>query len=44
MYKYMQCTAQVNRQYRDQLKAVTHVDNSARIQVVTKNLMNFTTG
>lgn len=41
MYRYMQCTAQVNRQYRDQLKAVTHVDNSARIQVVTKESNEF---
>jgi carbamoyltransferase len=35
-YSYMLFTAQVRVAYRDQLPAVTHVDGSARVQVVSK--------
>ena len=33
-YKYMLITANVKNAYKDVLKAVTHIDNSARVQVV----------
>ena len=35
-YSYMLLTAKVRSDYREQLPAVTHVDGSARVQVVSR--------
>jgi carbamoyltransferase len=36
LYAYMLCVTQVKKPYQEQLPAVTHVDGSARVQVVSK--------
>ncbi len=36
LYAYMLFTTQVRKAYREQLPAITHVDGSARVQVVSK--------
>jgi carbamoyltransferase len=37
LYRYMLCVAPVKKQYREQLPAVTHVDGSARVQIVSRD-------
>ena len=36
LYKYMLLVTQVRSEYREQLPAITHVDGSARLQVVSR--------
>ena len=37
-YKFMLSTAKVRDEYKEKLEAVTHVDGTSRIQIVTKDL------
>ena len=37
-YSFMLSTVKVREKYRQKLQAITHLDNTARLQIVTKNL------
>lgn len=40
-YRFMVCTLQVRDRYREYLGAVTHIDGTARVQIVTKSHSKF---